>query len=275
MSTQRPSSSPWGKLQSCTKLTDGVYFVSTAGHGGIMVHRNVSISGELAGKAIIHQTRSDYWYSFEQDCDVDLVILEFRLDRGIELAPRSTTEDICKRLSRWHPDFLIAKNITPDEEAHKRWQESKIADSRRANKDPQFIVARSYFGASRDKIIVTTADHKEYLVKAKEDKSSELSDYEIIRDLAGLWVNGYRSFLRYFPEGILGDIADLLGISKVTLMTDIKQRAYIIITMNDNFEHELVYYRCNDDGETDEVGGIHLESYPELYQKIRNFAEGR
>jgi len=39
---KRPYSSPWGKIQRIRTITQGVYEVSTQGHGGIMVHEEVA-----------------------------------------------------------------------------------------------------------------------------------------------------------------------------------------------------------------------------------------
>ena len=39
---EAPSYSPWGNIQECETLCPGVYSVSTPGHGGIMVHRELA-----------------------------------------------------------------------------------------------------------------------------------------------------------------------------------------------------------------------------------------
>lgn len=41
-----PADSPWGEIQTCHTLCPGAYSVSTAGHGGVMVSR------ELADKVL-------------------------------------------------------------------------------------------------------------------------------------------------------------------------------------------------------------------------------
>ena len=38
-----PGFSPWGKVQSCHTLYDGVFSVGTESHGGIMVHQIVPV----------------------------------------------------------------------------------------------------------------------------------------------------------------------------------------------------------------------------------------
>lgn len=39
---EAPSYSPWGNIQECETLCPGVYSVSTPGHGGIMVRRELA-----------------------------------------------------------------------------------------------------------------------------------------------------------------------------------------------------------------------------------------
>jgi hypothetical protein len=65
-------SSPWGIIQSSTKLSEGVYQVNTSGHGGIVLEpesaRNLlppyvlKLADKYRGK-----------YCFEEDCAASLV----------------------------------------------------------------------------------------------------------------------------------------------------------------------------------------------------------
>ena len=65
---EAPPYSPWGNVQECETLCPGVYSVSTPGHGGIMVRR------ELAEK-IFRKEALDCGFTegaylcFEEDCD--------------------------------------------------------------------------------------------------------------------------------------------------------------------------------------------------------------
>ena len=51
-----PGYSPWGKVQSCNTLCDGVFSVNTESHGGIMVHQIVA-GNVLSGtaKTVFHR----------------------------------------------------------------------------------------------------------------------------------------------------------------------------------------------------------------------------
>lgn len=80
-----PGFSPWGKVQNCHTLCDGVYSVGTESHGGIMVHQIVV--GELLSGAAIKCGFADGSYlCFEEDCDAQVVIREL-MDRKLFQAP--------------------------------------------------------------------------------------------------------------------------------------------------------------------------------------------
>ena len=82
---QAPPYSPWGNVQECEMLCPGVYSVSTPGHGGIMVRR------ELAEK-IFRKEALDCGFTegaylcFEEDCDEPVALREL-MDKGMYQAP--------------------------------------------------------------------------------------------------------------------------------------------------------------------------------------------
>ena len=82
---EAPPYSPWGNVQECETLCPGVYSVSTPGHGGIMVRR------ELAEK-IFRKEALDCGFTegaylcFEEDCDEPVALREL-MDKGMYQAP--------------------------------------------------------------------------------------------------------------------------------------------------------------------------------------------
>ena len=70
-----PGYSPWGKVQSCSTLCDGVFSVGTESHGGIMVHQIVA-GNVLSGAAIKCGFTDGSYLCFEEDCDAQVVIRE-------------------------------------------------------------------------------------------------------------------------------------------------------------------------------------------------------
>ena len=103
-----PRTSPWGEVQHCEMLIDGVFLVSTAGHGGVMVRKGAA--GFLSPDARkIGQSERNY-LSFEEDCEEQVVIREL-LDKKLwELPSRIAdkagyVESIDRLLIRWQPDY--------------------------------------------------------------------------------------------------------------------------------------------------------------------------
>ena len=82
---RQPAYSPWGEIQHCETLCPGAYSVSTAGHGGVMGHR------ELVDKALRREAQdcgflSGSYLCFEEDCDGPVALREL-MDRKLCQAP--------------------------------------------------------------------------------------------------------------------------------------------------------------------------------------------
>lgn len=273
MSISRPSSSPWGSIQQCEQLDSGVYRVSTAGHGGIMAHPSLDLSKELRDLARKHDTRSTTWLCFEEDCAYALITLEWRLNQKKDLFPKRETSDLVKLLSSYYPEFLISKNVEVEPEAYKKYLETKLRDQRAHDRDPQLIVSK--LRHTGDQIRVWTADDKEYLVTPLDNsnaRSLELKDYKIEKDLSNLWTNNLREYLRELPQDLIETLGEVLQISPSNLKKDVVERAYILTTLSENFEHMCTYFRVKD-GEADEVASIHVESFPKLLKEFETFVK--
>lgn len=76
---QPPKHSPWGSIQDCKKMADGVFSVSTAGHGGIMVCRSI-FSHQMSDLAKAQGIDEGGEYiGFEEDCAWAFPVLELNL----------------------------------------------------------------------------------------------------------------------------------------------------------------------------------------------------
>ena len=80
-----PGYSPWGEVQTCETLCPGAYSVSTAGHGGVMVHR------DLADKVFRKEAKEcgfaeGVYLCFEEDCDGPVALREL-MDKKLYQAP--------------------------------------------------------------------------------------------------------------------------------------------------------------------------------------------
>lgn len=70
-----PEESPWGEVQSGEMMHPGVSLVSTAGHGGVMVCKEIAPKlFSLAARRVGSEYRG--YLCFEEDCDAAVPILE-------------------------------------------------------------------------------------------------------------------------------------------------------------------------------------------------------
>jgi hypothetical protein len=82
--------SPWGWIQSVSELTEGMWLVSTAGHGGIKLSR------QMNAKMPKQLRREGGWY--EEDCEAALVVLGFP-----EHFTRTQLDDAERSVKNWFP----------------------------------------------------------------------------------------------------------------------------------------------------------------------------
>ena len=107
-----PRSSPWGAVQHCEQLREGIFQVSTAGHGGIMVRRNEAAF--LSPEALINAIKERNYLCYEEDCDASIALREM-LDKGLwEIPDRITDkagyeENINRSLRQWNPEYWEAR----------------------------------------------------------------------------------------------------------------------------------------------------------------------
>ena len=66
---------PWGTSQSINKITRGVVFVSTAGHGGLGVAKSTARK-VLSDAALLCADYYNGYYWFEEDCQCCIAFLE-------------------------------------------------------------------------------------------------------------------------------------------------------------------------------------------------------
>lgn len=82
---EAPPYSPWGKVQECETLCTGVYSVSTPGHGGVMVRRELAekvFRKEAMGCGFI----ASGYLCFEEDNDAQVALREL-MDKKMIQAP--------------------------------------------------------------------------------------------------------------------------------------------------------------------------------------------
>jgi len=103
-----PKHSPWGDIDYCETLCTGVFLVSTMGHGGIMVAKDMELV--LSPAARKHGERYNGFRCYEEDNEESIVMREL-LDKKLwEIPDRvkdkvAFEERINDTLKEYHPDY--------------------------------------------------------------------------------------------------------------------------------------------------------------------------
>lgn len=99
--------SPWGEVHSVEKMQDGVYFISTASHGGFAIDKDLA-EKELSPTALAfaEKTNAGGWYFFEEDCGWMAPATERPV--WFKVAPENTPT-LVKHLQRYFPSFKPVK----------------------------------------------------------------------------------------------------------------------------------------------------------------------
>lgn len=78
---REPSMSPWDEVQQCETISEGIYSVSTAGHGGIMIAEELA-PYVLSPEALSEGMREGGYYCYEEDALQCIPIREL-YDKGV------------------------------------------------------------------------------------------------------------------------------------------------------------------------------------------------
>ena len=109
---KRPRQSPWGEVQHCDIICPGVFMVSTAGHGGTMVAKEVAAI--LSPAAIKCGFRVGGYICFEEDTQENVALREL-LDKGLWDVPdrvrdkEAFIERINNDIREYNPDYWRAR----------------------------------------------------------------------------------------------------------------------------------------------------------------------
>lgn len=109
---QKPTFSPWGKVQSCEEIFTGMFSVDTPGHGGIMVESQAVFYLSAAARKC--GFREGGYLCFEEDCQADVVLREL-LDKKLWTIPRRISDTaayeraIDESLQQWNPEYWKAR----------------------------------------------------------------------------------------------------------------------------------------------------------------------
>lgn len=161
---------PWGPSQHQQKITDGMYWVSTSGHGGLLIE--CRIAGKLLSPwAFSYGGRYGQWLAYEEDCDYQVAFFELpqywpKLYQHRPNPQADRSADLLHSLSFWRADYLLAVGETPHLPNYAGFLNSRHEDTMREQNHHDLIVAaRGDWHTGIEGVIeVTTADGKDHLV---------------------------------------------------------------------------------------------------------------
>ena len=100
-----PKTSPWGKVQFCEQIAEGIVSVSTAGHGGLKL--SAKRNNQIPEEARIHTG----WY--EEDCEWAIVALVF--PEEFPTVPASAIVQCCKEYNPAAYEAITGEKVKPEE----------------------------------------------------------------------------------------------------------------------------------------------------------------
>jgi len=175
---------PWGAAQHVINHCRGFSTVSTASHGGMMVSIGAAkkyLTEAARSRALVH---GDY-FCFEVDDMYPIVLFDAKEMRD-KLCPeflalnsmRDLEAHLIKDLSRWHPDYLIERGVTPDKGHYKIWLAHKEHDKAYNKKDPNLVVSfiRKNDSFKMGIMMLRTADAKVYYATSESYDSAVATD---------------------------------------------------------------------------------------------------
>lgn len=129
---QKAMPTPWGKADGKHKICDGVYSVTTPGHGGILVGKKAARK-LLSDRALKVGFAWGSWYAFEEDCACSVFIYEqtklwaemwnkrnpsMVRENPDQCTVESWKESARKSLERWYPDYFQKAQLKVGEEMY-------------------------------------------------------------------------------------------------------------------------------------------------------------
>lgn len=215
----KPYSSPWGEVQSCTTIANGIYSVSTDGHGGIMIKADLAMNA-LSEAAITRRTDLYAGYfCYEEDCDASIPLREL-YDKGIlqrdnayfkgsyvnlghtdkidDYVPFTTLtgeqkeqffkewdKGVDESLQRWHPDYWKTR-----EEAGEKNDGELTPEQRKIKEIADKIVKKGTENTTEGNWIVLydeLGDDEDFAREHREEISVELERRKEVSDVMLAW----------------------------------------------------------------------------------------
>ena len=157
--------SPWGKIQNYEKFGeyDGVYLVSTAGHGGLLLPKELAIRLDILDYGEVSSKNA--WY--EEDCQLYVAMMALALNSFYQISDSQIKSAIIS-ITRHNKKYLNSVNFSDYGQAGQRFreiydsmkEELAVADRERKNKElerkmrkeknPELIICASAISSPSD-----------------------------------------------------------------------------------------------------------------------------
>ena len=124
----QPKYSMWGVVQDCEEWLEGVFSVSTAGHGGVLVTPEVAkLLSEAARK---RGAKMQGYLQYEEDCDWAIPVYELpqtwaKAFKWSGLPEIEWGKHLLETLSAWNADYLLERGVEPLEKQYAYWKENQ------------------------------------------------------------------------------------------------------------------------------------------------------
>lgn len=113
---QQPTTSPWGQVDYCTKICDGIWIISTPSHGGIYVAPELY---ETMPEPMQSTPYSSGGY-FEEDCDwvLPFIVFEEQIRNGEHEYSKKLVEEGVARSRLARAAYFLSIREALDAESH-------------------------------------------------------------------------------------------------------------------------------------------------------------
>jgi hypothetical protein len=191
---------PWGYSQTRKKFVFGIYFVTTASHGGWMIDQGFA-DCYLSEECLNYATSKwgNEYYCFEEDTDALIVfyelskagligeIYEYFYSKTQLITLDNLMHYLFEQLSRWHPQYLLDIGEEPEPEGYARWLFRQAEEQLRKAKSDNLIISAEFSPSSTKEkplYIVTTAANNRYEIEDYRNLTPNLLEsYKVLRKL--------------------------------------------------------------------------------------------
>lgn len=203
-----PDNSPWGEVQTCQTIANGIYEVSTTRHGGIMIETELA-QHILSPEAIQKGGEYGKYKCYEEDCDASIPLREL-YDKGIlkqtndyfasyhikeeekEKFFSEWNENIDKSLAQWNKEYWQAHeqtktNVSFQEHKIQSIVDAIVTEGTKKTSEGNWVIYFDEFGEDEPFV----REHQDEIITQLEARV-EVSD--IVLGIDGMDINYYLDF---------------------------------------------------------------------------------